>query len=75
MDQLAKSASRDRARGFQQKLRTLEGDLSRLQRDLHHASLLSSNREGNPSNNFRDPYSDDYQVVELLQCLLLRLKN
>jgi len=65
MDQLAKNTSRERARKLQQKLRTFEGDLTRLQRDLQHASLLTSNNLGGPSNNFRDPYNDDYQVKEL----------
>lgn len=60
MEQLAKNASRERARQYQLKLRNHEGELSRLQRDLQHASLLSSNTS--PSGNYRDPYSDDYQV-------------
>jgi len=64
MEQLAKNASRERARKLQTKLRTFEGDLSKLQRDLQGASLFSSSGNG-PSSNFRDPYSDDYQVKEL----------
>jgi len=64
MDQLTRNASKNNQRKLQQKLRTFEGDLSKLQRDLQHASLLSSN-SSSPSNNFRDPYSDDYQVKEL----------
>jgi len=62
MEQIAKNSPRERARKLQTKLRTFEGDLSRLQRDLQSASLFSSSGNG-PSNNFRD--SDDFQVKEL----------
>jgi len=61
MEQLAKTGTRDRTRKMQQKLRTHEADLTRLQRDLQHASLLSPTT---PQTTYSDS-SDDYQVKEL----------
>jgi len=63
MDKTTKNATKEQERRMQQKLRGFNADLTRVQRDLQHSSLVSTTAYGTPFSPTGQLY-DDYQVRE-----------